>query len=539
MTHPSCINLGKLLTDTARRYPERIGLIHGDDAHTWRELDDHANALCAALRELGIRKGDRVLLQAPNNRHLFESPWGVIKAGAVFVSINPRSSGEELARIAADCQPSAFLVDPTLAHHVKAVQAAAPSLRHVVVMGSGAVPDRAADWLDYDSLLAQHAGASTYECEMAYDDPVWLPYTSGTTGRPKGAIQTHGQMVFVLLNRIADVLPALSPDDASLVIGPLSHGAWNIAACNMIRGAKSVIPTNPHFDEAECWALIEKYRITNLFAVPTVLSKLIRSPAMDQHDHSSLRYIQYGGAPITRVDQRLAIEKLGHVLVQGYGQAECNGTIAVLYPWMHSTRDDDPGAPAGACGVVRTGIDVAILSGNGTRVGPGETGEICVRGPAVFAGYYNNPEATREAFRDGWLRTGDLGQFDERGFLYIVGRDREMFISGGMNVYPNEVEDYLSRHPALDQVCVVSVPDTTWGEIGVAAVTLKAGHAASEAELTGFMRTQLANYKRPKRIFVVDDIPKTAVGKVSKQAVRLHLYTLGLLKDGQDVEASP
>jgi acyl-CoA synthetase (AMP-forming)/AMP-acid ligase II len=526
----SAPNLARYLTNTARLYPDETALVHGEQRWTWREINQRVDAMAAALEALGLRPGDRVIVQSPNNVYLFESPYAIMRAGGVYVSVNARQSAEETAYIAQDSGARILLVDESLADLARAARESSPSLEHAIVMGSAGGATDAAGTLRYEALVKQHRGATRIDFDASYDDPAWLVYTSGTTGRPKGAVQTHGQMTFVLVNRLADVLQGLDHRDGSLVIAPLSHGAANLAFCCTIRGAKSVIPASAHLDEDECWRLIAEHRLTSLFTVPTILMRLIRHPAVDRYDHSSLRHVLYAGAPITRVDQKLALAKLGRVLIQYYGQAECNGSISVLYPDMHSPDDDDPMAPTGTCGVVRTGMQLAIMDDRGTQLPPGEVGEICVRGPAVFAGYFGKPEETAAIFHGSWLRTRDLGRVDERGFVYIVGRAQEMYISGGFNVYPNETEDYIARHPAVAEVAVVSLPDRHWGEIGVAAVTLKSGATATEAEIMAFIRTKLADYKCPKRVFFVASLPKSDYGKITKRGVRDMLYERGLLK---------
>lgn len=534
----SAMNLGGFLSKTARLYPERTGLVQGEKSWRWCEIDSRVNALSTALRELGIVKGDRVMVQSPNNHYMFESLYAIAKAGGVYVPINFRLSPEETADIALHCHAKAFMFHPDLIENAKLAHSRSGELECLISMGriQGGQLDEERGWFDYDRLVIRHLGAPAREVEVQYDDAVWQPYTSGTTGRPRGVVLTHGQMTFVLLNRIADVMPGLNHEHASLVIAPLSHGAGSIAVCNVFRGAKSVLLSTPHFDEEECWRLIQKHRITNMFTVPTILVRLASHPAAEKYDHSSLQYVMYAGAPISRMEQKKALEKFGNVLVQYYGAAEFMGTGTVLTPAMHSLDDNDPDAPVGSCGVVRTGMEITIMDDEGNHKPNGECGEICIRGPAVFRGYFDDPEETAKVFHKGWLRTGDLGYMDDRGFLYLVGRSKEMYISGGFNVFPNEVEHYLLRHPAVKEAAVVSLPDTKWGEVGVAIVTLKDGHVAEEGDIASCLKKELAGYKRPKRIFIFDEIPTTAYGKTPKQLLRDVLHERGLIKKGQDVQ---
>jgi fatty-acyl-CoA synthase len=277
--------------------------------------------------------------------------------------------------------------------------------------------------------------------------------------------------------------------------------------------------------------LIERHRVTNLFTVPTILKMMVEHPGVDRYDHSSLRYVVYAGAPMYREDQKTALRKLGPVLVQYFGLGEVTGNITVLPPALH-TIDDGPHARIGTCGIERTGMQVQIQDDDGCELAPNETGEICVIGPAVFAGYYDDPEANAKAFRDGWFRTGDLGHMDEEGFVYITGRASDMYISGGSNVYPREIEEKILTHPAVAEVAVVGVPDRVWGEVGVAVCVAREGHAASEHELAAFLGTRLARYKVPKRFFFFEALPKSGYGKVPKRLVRDELEARGLIEEG-------
>jgi len=380
---------------------------------------------------------------------------------------------------------------------------------------------------DYDELVARYDGRSVPAAPVDRDDPCWFFFTSGTTGRPKAAVLTHGQMAFVVTNHLCDLMPGTTPEhDASLVVAPLSHGAGIHQLAQVARGVKTILLSSERFDIEEAWALVEKWRITNLFTVPTILKMLVEHPAVDERDHSSLRYVIYAGAPMYRADQKRALSKLGPVLVQYFGLGEVTGNITVLPPGHHHL-DDTPQARIGTCGFERTGMQVSIQDEAGRELPPGDQGEICVAGPAVFAGYHDNPEANEKAFRDGWFRTGDLGHMDESGFLYITGRASDMYITGGSNVYPREIEEKLLTHPDVSEVAVLGVPDATWGEVGVAVCVLRPGAALSESELAGWFEGKVARYKKPKRIYFWESMPKSAYGKITKKMIREELARRG------------
>jgi fatty-acyl-CoA synthase len=278
----------------------------------------------------------------------------------------------------------------------------------------------------------------------------------------------------------------------------------------------SVLLSGDRLDCEEAWRLVERHRVTNMFTVPTILTMLTRHEAVDRYDHSSLRYVIYAGAPMYRADQVYALEKLGKVLVQYFGLGEVTGAITVLPPHLHSI--DDTQMKVGSCGYPRTGVDVAILDAAYQPVAPGETGEICVRGPSVMDGYFQNEEANAKAFAGGWFHTGDLGHVDVEGFVYITGRASDMYISGGSNVYPREIEEALLLHAAVREACVVGVPHEKWGECGVAV--LVAEHAVEEQELMGFLEGRLAKYKWPARFVFWPELPKSGYGKVAKKDVK-------------------
>ena len=522
------MNLGRLMSDTARLHGDRPALVRGERAWTWRELDERVNAAAQALRGLPLDKGDRLLLLSANSPGMFEAMWAAFKAGLVLVPVNFRLAPPEVAAIAANCRARAMLYGPGHAAHADAARAAAPSLERLVALADPRAGEGA--WEDF---VAAHRGAAAWEEAVAYDDLAWLFYTSGTTGRSKGAMLSHGMMSYVAANMLADLMPGLTAEDASLVVAPLSHGAGAHLPPNVARGARTVLPEAPGFDAEEVWRLVETHRISNMFTVPTIVKMMVEHPAIDAYDHSSLRHVVYAGAPMYREDQKRALEKLGPVLVQYYGMGEVPGTITYLPAHMHTADDDDPMARPGTCGIARTGMEIAVRGADGAHLPPGEQGEICVRGPAVLRGYYDDAEADAKAFRDGWFHTGDLGRVDEEGFVYLTGRASDMYISGGANVYPREVEEALLGHPAVSEVAIVGVPDAMWGEAGVAVVVAAPGTRPGAAELAAFLDGRVARYKLPRRFFLWDEIPKSAYGKVPKRLVRERLYARGDLEGGE------
>jgi acyl-CoA synthetase (AMP-forming)/AMP-acid ligase II len=531
-------NLSQLLRQTAALHPERAGLIQGEQQWTWGEIDRRVDAMVAALRSLGIRKGDRLLVQSRNTLAMFESCWVAFRLGAVWVPVNFRLTPPEVAWLGASSGAAAMLVDDGFGSHVQAVREAAPALRLVIPMGGGKAGE-----LNWEALVAAHLGAEPSEATVAADDPLWFFYTSGTTGRPKAGMLTHGQMAFIVTNHLADLIPGTTELDVSIAVAPLSHGAGIHALLNVARGAATVLLPSEKLDPAVFWQLVERHRVTNLFTVPTIVKMLVEHPAVAAHDHASLRYVIYAGAPMYRADQQRALRTLGPVLVQYFGLGEVTGCITVLPPSMHAADDADPNANVGSCGRPRTGMEVAILDEHMRRVAVGEVGEICCRGPGVFAGYHDNPEATAKALRGGWFHTGDLGRVDARGLLYITGRESDMYISGGSNVYPREVEEVLLTHPGVAEVAVLGIPDEKWGEVGVAVVVARAGVPCDGAALLAHLEGRCARYRWPRHVVFWDALPRSGYGKVTKKDIRELLFAKGELWESTDLgktrESSP
>jgi len=520
------MNLGRLLTHAARLYPKHPGLIQGEREWSWAEIDRRVDAMVSALRKLGLKKGDKILVQSANNVQLFESCWVAFRLGCVWVPTNFRLMPPEVAYLGASSGASAMIYEDRFGGHVDAVRAAAPRLAHVIAIGTPRAGEHS-----YEALVEKHLGDAPAAATVSYDDPLWFFYTSGTTGKPKAGVLTHGQMAFVVNNHLADLIPGTNEKDRSIAVAPLSHGAGIHALLNVARGAATVLLPSDKLEPEIFWQLVERHRVSNIFTVPTIVKILVEHPAVDRYDHSSLRYVIYAGAPMYRADQKLALQKLGKVLVQYFGLGEVTSNITVLPPDMHSADDNDPNANIGSCGRPRVGMEIAILDENLQPVKTGEVGEICCRGPAVFAGYHDNPEATAKALRGGWFHTGDLGRVDERGLLYITGRESDMYISGGSNVYPREVEEVFLLHPGVAEVAVLGVPDEKWGEVGVAVIVRREGTApVDEAGLLAHLEGRCARYRWPRHMFFWDALPKSGYGKITKKDVKRLLLERGEIR---------
>ena len=515
-------NLAHLVTRAARRLGDRPALVWGEATWSWRDFDARVSAMAAALKDrFGVTKGDRILVQSQNCNQMFEAMFACFRLGAVYVPTNFRQTPEEVAFLLEASGASGLICNASFPAHAEACRRSERAPGFTLSIGEAAFGE------DYDALVGAHFGQDVPNAPVDRDDPCWFFFTSGTTGRPKAAVLTHGQMAFVAVNHLNDLMPGTGPDDVSLVVAPLSHGAGVHQLTQVAAGATTVLLPSERFDVAETWGLVERLKVTNMFTVPTIVKRLVEHPAVDDFDHTSLRYVIYAGAPMYRADQKRALEKLGPVIVQYFGLGEVTGNITVLPGSEHSL--DDEAARLGTCGFERTGMELSIQDDAGTELPLGQTGEICVTGPAVFAGYYDNPEANRKAFRNGWFRTGDLGHRDEAGYLYITGRASDMYISGGSNVYPREIEEKILAHPKISEAAIVGVPDPDWGEVGLAVLVAVAGETVSEAEICAFLADKISRYKMPKRFVFFDEMPKSAYGKITKKLVRQALEERGVL----------
>lgn len=518
------MNLAYWLTQNARRLPDAPALLWSEHTWNWAQLDARVSALAAALAKRGVSKGSTLLVHSKNSNEMFESMFAAFRLGAVWAPTNFRCMPDEVTYMASVAANRVFLCQTDFPEYAEAIGQAFPETDVLWLSGNQPAPDMRPCVAD---LIADHAGEHIANTDVEHHTPCWFLFTSGTTGKPKAAVLTHGQMAFVVNNHLADLVPGTQSTDGSLVVAPLSHGA-GVHQLNMVaRGAKTVLLPSEKLSAEQAFGLIEKHRLSNLFTVPTILKMLVEDPSIDHYDHSSLRHVIYAGAPMYETDQKLALKKLGPVLVQYYGLGEVTGNITVLPPQDHMDEQGNI-TRAGTCGYERTGMQVSIQDEQGNEVAYGETGEVCVIGPAVFAGYYNNPEANAKSFRNGWFLTGDIGHMDAQGFVYLTGRASDMYISGGSNIYPRELEEKILEHGDITEVAVVGLPDLQWGEIGVAVCVLREGAQLDEADLLSWMSTHIARYKIPKQVYFWPELPKSGYGKVPKRLIKDELAKRGV-----------
>ncbi|MGH3893594.1 MAG: class I adenylate-forming enzyme family protein [Rhodococcus qingshengii] len=508
------MNIATLLAKSAALYPERPAIIAGSETVSYRELYRRALSIGGELRARGLVRGDRVAFALHNSPPVLETIFGCLAAGLVVVPMNARLHAKEMAYIVGSSGAKALIHGAAFTESINAnfSEFGDALIERFEVGGTGAIES-------YASLLDSTAPLRA-PVDVVADDASWLFYTSGTTGRPKGATWTHRTGRVVAMNYLADVYP-IEHDDVVLHAAPLSHGSGIVALPTIARGAANLILDALSFSPELLFETVEKNRVSHIaFLAPTQIVSILEKFDPDKHDMSTVKAVCYGGAPIYLEHLKAAVKAFGPIFAQIYGQGEAPITVTGLTRAMHAefAATDDP--RLGSAGIARTDVEVRVVNDKGEAVNPGDPGEIIARGDVVMRGYWNNPEATATALRDGWLYTGDVGTFDDNGYLYLLDRTKDMIVSGGNNVYPREVEEVLITHPAVSQVVVLGIPDNYWGEAVHAVVVREAGHEIESADLIAYCAESLAGYKKPKAVEFVDSLPVSAYGKVLRREVR-------------------
>ena len=499
-------NLAGMLDGPARRLADRPAVLAGDEpVRTWAGLAEAVARRAAGLRDRhGIAPGDAVALFAANCPEYLEILFSIWHAGAVAVPMSSRLHAREAAALLAGSRARVCFCTPEL---VDDLAAAAPGTTTLLVVGAG----------DDAALLE---AAPMDPIPRGFDDDAWIFFTSGTTGRAKGARLSHGNLLAMSAAYHGDVAQ-VTARDSLLHVAALSHASGLFALPFLACGATQVLPASGHFDPAEFLTLVAANERSTFFVPPTGLRRLCEAAEQGPPVADRLGTVLVGAAPVPPADLKAAVAALGPSLWNGYGQGETPCTITALDREAigAAVRDRDDAA-LGTVGVARVGTRVRLVDPEGAPVTTGEVGEVVVDGPTVMSGYLDMPAETAEALRGGWLHTGDLGRFDERGRLTLVDRAKDVVITGGFNVYPREVEDVLLADPSVAEAAIVGVPDAEWGERVVAFVVPAPGSSVDRAALDRRCLDAIARHKRPKEYRVLDALPRNAAGKVLKKALR-------------------
>ncbi|MEO1654109.1 MAG: long-chain-fatty-acid--CoA ligase, partial [Bacteroidota bacterium] len=491
----------------------QLATLNGDRQQTWKQLEARIARFAGALKSLGVAEGDRVAILALNSDRYFEYYFAIPWAGACVVPLNIRWSPTENAYSLKDAGAEVLIVDDAFAKMVPALQFQEVPLKHVIFNGEGPLPD---GMLSYEALIAEHDPAP--DAYRHNDDLAGIYYTGGTTGFPKGVMLSHASIWASAVG-----MPNLMGlTDASRVLhaAPMFHLADGcMTQGGMIRGSTHAFI--PVFNAPATIQAIEKYKITHAVLVPLMIQMVINDSAIQEADLSSLEYILYGASPISEAVLMKAMETFPQVkFVQGYGQTELAPLATALLPQYHTTEGPLAGKLKSAGQAIYCS-EIRIVNDTGEELPLGEVGEIAVRGPQAMSGYWNKPEETAKALRNGWVHTGDAGYMDEEGFVFLVDRVKDMIVSGGENVYSAEVENAVSNHPAVEQVVVIGIPHDEWGEQVHAEVILKEGQSATEEEIIANTKQYIANYKCPRSVsFRTEPFPVSGAGKILKRDVR-------------------
>jgi long-chain acyl-CoA synthetase len=505
------MNLAHTLRGPALRHAARPAVSQGERHWCYGELAARVARTAGALRaRASLRPGARVAIVLENCPEFFQALYACWQAGLCAVPVNAKLHPRECAFILENCGAALCIASPAL---YPGLCEAAPGLDILPTDGA--------------AFRALAEGPEIPPAEVAPDDAAWLFYTSGTTGRPKGAILTHRNLLFMTQCYLSDI-DALGPGDTMLHAAPLSHGSGLYALPHIACASHQVITEAAHFDPAELLGLIARAPQISCFTPPTLLTRLMQSPAIAGAALDNLKTLIIGGAPLYLADLDRALALFGPRMVQMYGQGESPMTTTLVSKADHADQSHPRHrARIASCGVPRTGVEVRVVDAEDRDLPTGETGEVLTRSDCVMAGYWGNPEASAHTLRGGWLHTGDLGSLDADGYLTLRDRSKDVIISGGSNIYPREIEEVLLRHPGLVEVSVIGAPDPDWGEAVVAFAVCHPGATVDATALDRLCLDHIARFKRPKRYVFVAELPKNNYGKILKTTLRARLAEPG------------
>lgn len=502
------MNVFYLLENSAAKNPDRMAVISGDTRLTFRHLNERTNRLAHSMRAHGVKKGDRVALMSFNTHHFAEIYFATIKLGALLTPVNFRFVREEIEYIVNHSGATFFFFAKEFQDRVSEVYERLPRVTSFITPEA----PKGGYALDYETFLST-GNSDEPKIEVKENDPCQIMYTSGTTGRPKGAVITHGNVLWNLTNTILG--REEQPGEISLIIGPLYHtaGLNNHFTLQIALGGTSILVRS--FEPEEVLRYIEKERVNVISGSPAMYNLLLQYPDLYRFDTQSVTKCTAGSAILPH-DLKVRLLELfpkANGVYDVYGCTEASPSIAIL-------KAKDSLRKHGSVGPSLPFLQTRIVDKGGNPLPLNQVGELICKGPNVMKEYYKDREATADTIRDGWLHTGDLATMDEEGFIYIVDRKKDMIISGGENIYPRELEEVLFRHPAITDVAIVGIPDSTWGETVKAFIVLKQGENMEAQEVIDFCTQHLASYKKPRAVEFIDEIPKNPSGKPLKRLLR-------------------
>ncbi|MBN2283820.1 MAG: long-chain-fatty-acid--CoA ligase [Deltaproteobacteria bacterium] len=508
--------IGELLTRAATWYPDKTASVFEDKRFTYREFNDRARSLANALLDMGVKKDERVALICHNSHYYAESVFAIAKIGAVSTNLNWRLSGRELASLIKDSGAAVVLFSKRFEHLFAPMREQAPgTVRYIAIEGK--IDD---DMIDYEDLISRYPSVEP-DVDIDENDTVLQLYTSGTTGRPKGVMLTHRNMLSNAVNTIIEM--EITRDTNVLGFLPIFHIAIFMLMNLVYVGATATYVHS--FDIDLILSLIEREKLNTTAFTPVIFKFLLDHPTLDNYDLSSLTKIIYATAPMPVDLLKRAMEKFKCDFIQLFGMTETSPALSILIPEDHVLEGPEyKMRRLASCGRPIINVDVKVVDNEGNECPPGVVGEFIGRGDNVMKGYHNMPEATAEAIRDGWYHTGDMGYRDEYGYLYIADRKTDMIISGGENIYPREVEEAIGKMPGVLDVAVIGVPDEAWGESVKAVIVAAPGAGLTEEMVIEHCKSMIASYKKPKSVDFVDMLPRNALGKIQKEVLRAQYW---------------
>jgi long-chain acyl-CoA synthetase len=507
---PAITTVAGIIRTHAKNLSGKVALVQGDRVQTWQELYKRSSQVAQALKAAGVGSQDRVAFLDKNSIEHFEVFYGCSLLNAVSVDVNFRLAPPEVAYIVNDARAKVFVVGPDFVPVLDAIAGDLPHTKKIVVIGGHPTHE------SYESWVSRYQPADPGS-DAKKGDVAFQLYSSGTTGRPKGVMLTNENFMGILPT--SRDLWAMDEHAINLIAMPLFHiGGSGWATAGQYNGCKSII-VREATDVGGLVKLIGQHRITHAFMVPALLAFTLMVPDIDKADFSSLKLIAYGASPISEQVLAASLKTFKCNFVQVYGLTETTGVVTML---MHEDHDVDGPKKhlLRSCGKPSMGIELKIVNEQGKELPAGEVGEIIIRSEQVMKGYWNMPEETAKAIRNGWFYTGDAGYKDKDGYVYIHDRVKDMIVSGGENVYPAEVENALMKHPAVGDVAVIGIPDDRWGEVPLAIVVRKPNVEVTEDDIVAFGRTQLAGFKTPKKVVWADALPRNPSGKILKKDLR-------------------
>ncbi|MFN2354482.1 MAG: class I adenylate-forming enzyme family protein [Desulfopila sp.] len=510
--------LKTLLAQGCERGQDNPAIIFAEKKYSFKTFRKRIFGMSNALLDLGLKKGDRVALLTRNSIESAESYFSVTHAGLVLVMLNSRLAPVEIRTILRDSKASVLLITEEYADHIEQISGGLTFLQHTVLIGSK--QNTPAGWLHYETLIESGSDEEPM-VDIFEDDLAALMYTSGTTGVPKGCMVGHRNLYHV--GKSMSLEMHMGPNDLGIIPVPLFHASGQ---CLLMSCIFSDIPSviMPCWDIVKFMELVKKYRATAAMLATPMLFNLVNHSRSDQYEFGSIEKILFAGAPVSPILLKKAIERFGNIFIHGYGATETVGSMSILrLDEVESALAEGRTEILGSCGRNYADMEILVVDENDQPVVANSTGEIRVRGKGVTMGYWNKEGGKCDGFKGEWYYTGDLARIDGSGFVYIVGRRKDMIISGAENVFPAEIENVLLKHPAIEQVAVVGIEDEKWGEAVTAFIVQKHGEHVTESALEAFCRQEIAAYKVPKKFYLVDRLPISATGKLLKGKLIRHV----------------